>query len=368
MSEIVRVARPPILDRIDATKHIVIEASAGTGKTYTLEHLVLSLVVAREVPLEQILVVTFTEKATREMRERVRATLRRVLDAYDRGIDAQGSSWAIDEAARRRVAEALAVFDRAPISTIHAFCQRIITENAFDCARLLRQEQVESKEAFGRAFREELRVALIDDEPLRPVIELAATTFGIGRLESSLYRWYQERGAPRPEFSREHADAALRALPDRRDLGPAGLVSRLLDDALSRNPKKEVPARLRALAPIAEAARTGAPFYPLLLEFWAWAEAEAPGKTTNLGYVRKYLGRAERLRPLAERFEALAQSAGSAVGVLVAELLPRIVARLIGRKNERGHFDFDDMLSMLRDALLSEGGAALVAELRRRYR
>ena len=136
--------RPAILGEIDLDRHAVIEASAGTGKTYTLEHLVVELVLTREVPLEQILVVTFTEKATREMRERVRAKLRDLLEPPDEAAPAAAEDWVIDEVARRRLGDALAVFDRAPISTIHAFCQRVLTESAFDCARLLRQEQVES--------------------------------------------------------------------------------------------------------------------------------------------------------------------------------------------------------------------------------
>ncbi|MCA9444599.1 MAG: UvrD-helicase domain-containing protein, partial [Candidatus Omnitrophica bacterium] len=52
---------------IDLTKHGVIEASAGTGKTYTLENLVVRILVEERVPIEKILLVTFTEKATGEM-------------------------------------------------------------------------------------------------------------------------------------------------------------------------------------------------------------------------------------------------------------------------------------------------------------
>jgi len=369
VSDSIRVARPPILDRIDPTRHVVIEASAGTGKTYTLEHLVAELVIAHAVPLEQILVVTFTDKATREMRERVRATLRRVLDPPEPAAEDE-PAWEIDADARRRVADALAVFDRAPISTIHAFCQRVLTENAFDCARLLRQEQVESREVFGRAFRDELRVALVDGEPLRPVIELAVSSWGVARIEAALYRWYAERGRPEPPFERARAREALVAMPTAADLGSGGTVGRLLADGLKRNPKKVVPERLKQLAPIVERVAAGAPIFEALLEYWAWAEADAPGRTSNIRYLRKYLGKATspRLAPLARRVEDLAASAGTMMSVLVGELLPRVVARLSGRKSERGHFDFDDMLRMLRDALAAEGGEALIAELRRRYR
>ncbi|MCB9594857.1 MAG: UvrD-helicase domain-containing protein [Sandaracinaceae bacterium] len=369
MSELVRVARPPILDSIDPARHVVLEASAGTGKTYTLEHLVAELVIVHAVPLEQILVVTFTDKATREMRERVRATLRRVLEATE-SVGPDEPAWVIDDAARQRVRDALAVFDRAPISTIHAFCQRVLTENAFDCARLLRQEQVESRDVFGRAFRQELRVALVDDEPLRPILELAVSTWGVDRLEAVLYRWYAERGPPQPPFDRERAREALAAMPTRQDLGPTGMITRQLTDGLSRNPKKVVPERLRALAPLVDAVRGGAPIFAALLDYWRWVEEPATGSLNSLRYVRKYLGQSAspRLAPLARRVEALATAASTPIGVLVGELVPRVVARLAGRKSERGHFDFDDMLSMLAEALAADGGEVLVAELRRRYR
>ena len=50
----------------------LVEAGAGTGKTYTIEHLVVDLLLRTDASLEEILVVTFTEKATTELRRRIR--------------------------------------------------------------------------------------------------------------------------------------------------------------------------------------------------------------------------------------------------------------------------------------------------------
>lgn len=365
----VRVKRPEILDQIDPAKHAVIEASAGTGKTYTLEHLIVELVLS-QVPIEKILVVTFTDKATREMRERVRKKLRAILDA--RGDDGPEGTWTIDDAARRRLTDALAVFDRAPISTIHAFCQRVLTESAFDCARLLRQEQVESREVFLQAFRDELRIELADGAPLRPVLERALATFRLERVEQSLYRWYLERAAPEPRFDRDAANAALLRLPTRMELAPGGVAARLLGQALRHpSPKKEVPRLLMELAKTVESLRSGGSFYTALLSFWDWAAQPAPSNKKALSYLREHLHKAaERtpsLRTLADAIEQLGQVASSPLHVLVTELLPRVVMRLSGRKREKGHFDFDDMLRMLDDALHADGSEALLSELRRRY-
>src|SRR5258708_33630618 len=67
--------RPTILDKIPLDQHAVIEASAGTGKTYTIENLVVELLLKTDATIDRILVVTFTEKATSELRARIRATL-----------------------------------------------------------------------------------------------------------------------------------------------------------------------------------------------------------------------------------------------------------------------------------------------------
>ena len=64
-------------------KKILIEASAGTGKTFTLVELVLELMLKRNIPLKSILIVTFTEKATTELKIRLRTKLREISDAYE---------------------------------------------------------------------------------------------------------------------------------------------------------------------------------------------------------------------------------------------------------------------------------------------
>src|SRR5271156_2161301 len=71
--------RPAILDQILDGGHKVIDASAGTGKTFTIEHIVVSLLLTGAAKIDQILIVTFTEKATAELRARIRATIEAAL-------------------------------------------------------------------------------------------------------------------------------------------------------------------------------------------------------------------------------------------------------------------------------------------------
>ena len=95
----------------------LLEASAGTGKTYTLAELFLRLIVEEGVPAREILVVTYTKAATSELRERIRARLQEAL---------------MLNPGNHRLIEALEFFDEVSIDTIHAFCQRTLRDQAFE--------------------------------------------------------------------------------------------------------------------------------------------------------------------------------------------------------------------------------------------
>jgi exodeoxyribonuclease V beta subunit len=108
-------------ERIELSGKNLVEASAGTGKTHAVATLFRRLVVERGLDVSSILVVTFTEAATTELRERVRAELARLASEL-------GSSGPSAEAERLR--RALEGIDEAPISTIHGFCQRVLNDYA----------------------------------------------------------------------------------------------------------------------------------------------------------------------------------------------------------------------------------------------
>jgi exodeoxyribonuclease V beta subunit len=115
----------------------VLEASAGTGKTYAIAALA-ARYVADGIPLERVLLVTFTRMATGELRERVRQRLVSVLHGLDQvlagvlfGGDpvvellADGPEDMVQRR-RNRLAKALADFDAATIATTHGFCQEVL--------------------------------------------------------------------------------------------------------------------------------------------------------------------------------------------------------------------------------------------------
>ncbi|MCB1771220.1 MAG: UvrD-helicase domain-containing protein, partial [Candidatus Competibacteraceae bacterium] len=118
----------------------LIEASAGTGKTYTITALYARLVVEAHIPVNRILVVTYTNAATKELRDRIRNRLAQIRHAFLRGRADDEDELAVRlldltpdrELAIRRLSNALRGFDESAIFTIHGFCKRVLGDNAFE--------------------------------------------------------------------------------------------------------------------------------------------------------------------------------------------------------------------------------------------
>ena len=156
-----------------ATGTSVLEASAGTGKTWTLAAITAKLV-AEGTELERLLLVTFTRAATSELRERIRTR----LVSVGRGLDARAAGHAPAEedvvvelladcgadelaARRRRITRALADFDAATITTIHGFCiqrrmqeaQLLLLDGQLTIAQIAERVGYEHQSSFAAAFR-----------------------------------------------------------------------------------------------------------------------------------------------------------------------------------------------------------------------
>ena len=120
----------------------LIEASAGTGKTHNIVTLFLRLLLEKDADISRILVVTFTNAATEELRGRLRERVRAAwTEAANHGPKdpVLAAVWdALDETqksqAQRRLWEAVCRMDEAAVFTIHGFCQRMLQEFAFEAA------------------------------------------------------------------------------------------------------------------------------------------------------------------------------------------------------------------------------------------
>ena len=151
----------------------LIEAGAGTGKTYTVTALFLRLIVETGLTVDQILVVTFTEAATEELKQRIRDALNSAADAFmnngsdDPFLDGLAKKEKKPKQALKRLKGALRAFDQAAVSTIHGFCRRILNENAFESGGLFDTELVTYQDDLKREIAEDFwRLHLYTASPL----------------------------------------------------------------------------------------------------------------------------------------------------------------------------------------------------------
>jgi exodeoxyribonuclease V beta subunit len=169
----------PIMDHFDPLRVSIapgitlVEASAGTGKTFAITRLVLRLLLQREAPLalREIAVVTFTEKGTNELITRIREVLRLARDICSDGPPSGGTHRDLvdfllpqREWAAERIDEALAAIDQLSVSTIHGFCRRILIEQALEAGVHFDLEFLENDtELLTRAAHDWARRTLVTD-------------------------------------------------------------------------------------------------------------------------------------------------------------------------------------------------------------
>ncbi len=135
----------------------LIEASAGTGKTYTIAALYLRALIEHNYRPQQILVVTFTKAATQELRERIRSLIKEALNfLLQQGDDSDLDCDQVVEMILSRypqqdwskiqqhLADCLITMDESSIFTIHGFVHRVLSDSAFETGNLFEMELVDS--------------------------------------------------------------------------------------------------------------------------------------------------------------------------------------------------------------------------------
>ncbi len=161
----------------------LIEASAGTGKTYAIAMLVLRFVVEYGLTIDQLLVVTFTKAATEELKDRIRARLSEAKRALDGRVDQDNADVKIwldqlelePELIKQRLVAALLDLDRAGIFTIHGFCQRVLREHALESGQLFDAELTDDLAAIKQACADDFWRRQIYTRSLWEVSVLTAT-------------------------------------------------------------------------------------------------------------------------------------------------------------------------------------------------
>ncbi|NJK89940.1 MAG: UvrD-helicase domain-containing protein [Myxococcales bacterium] len=336
----------------------VVDASAGTGKTHAIE-----TIVANEVllgtPLERILVITFTEKAARELEQRTRSFLSALQRASrcDGALDSNvAREWSIDAAAERRLALAQIAFGRATISTIHAFCHDILRDTAFLSGRAL-ERTVESDHRVFDAASPLLLRRITTDPFLATWIRRWTVERSIPALLDLMKRVWLCRARVVPEFRPHALEEALIRLAKL----PLRTLSRAVDLASSlRGPTKSaIRTRLHELHRIAatfvqERDHLAALFSLEDHERWAflleridpeWPDAEAWRDA------------------IFDLVEVRSSPEAASVGLLLPALAD-VVDEVLER---RGWMTFSNMVADVAEAMRGPRGSEIVRSVRDRF-
>jgi ATP-dependent exoDNAse (exonuclease V) beta subunit len=320
------VTRAPTPEQSEAIARrdgdVILSANAGSGKTFVLVERFVASVLDDGLRADQLLAITFTDKAAGELRARVRGRLL-ALGARDAARDAEGA-W---------------------ISTFHGFCQRILRAHAV--AAGLDPAFTVLEPADGRAAqREAFDVALAGflAAPRAPALDLAAayTVDRLQRMVVAAHDALRSRGQTRPALPQPRpaeltaATAALRA-------ACAAFAAEL---ATCPTNGARVDAAREALEACEAALDAGA---EVDVEAVKVGRAAAPLKTTA----------ADAYREACDGYkQALADRRGEPALALVDELLGRYADAYAAAKRGRGAVDFDDLELLARDLLQREPGIA----------
>jgi len=355
----------------------LIEASAGTGKTWTLTALYARLLLERQLSVGQILVVTYTTAATAELRERIRARLAELLAVYE-GVPSKDAflnrlhARYPDEASRRRLLLAVHGFDEAAIFTIHGFCQRALQDAAFEAGGDFDSElTADDREIIDALLADAWRSELAEADPAwaRFLVKEKITPAKLRqRLRSHLGKPYL-RIEPQP----------LGVLPELSALDPAWQRAAELWQATGRIWVDE----LHAHGGLSQSTHKTVKF-----EFWAseldaWFAdpaaiydapdglfkfgARALNKACKKGHVAPLCELAEALDTLSDVLAEAGPAGQQRLIALQVALLERLNRELPERKAAQRMLAFDDLLNRLDQALQGPVGDELAASLRSTY-
>jgi exodeoxyribonuclease V beta subunit len=360
--------RPAILNRILRPGHKVIDASAGTGKTFTIEHVVVELLLTGAARIDQILVVTFTEKATAELRARIRATIEDVISGRSAENTRPSDRRPLGDDDRVRLRSALFSFHHSPIHTIHSFCHRMLTELAFDSGVRFGLDLASGRHEFHEALRAELRERLKSDPRVERLVGewLSDERRNSDSLEELLWRAHWQRYLRTAGRELNH-----QALTDLSNTFDAKVVTAGFQRAAITD-----DARLDAIAAIAEIGpvinRTRGSISTLAdgllgFDFDRICDPKPARRTQS----EKRPSFPDQMPDRVRAFVNAADRTKAAMAIeqrAVDELLYAVADRMDARKRARGTLDYEDMLAWLADALDGPRGKSLAATLRERYR
>lgn len=361
----------------------LVEASAGTGKTYAISTLVVRLLLERGLSVGQILVVTFTEAATAELRDRVRRRLQEAVAICD-VLTSGGDTGNCDPTllsllgkqshvalARNHLVTALLQFDSAPIFTIHGFCQRVLRENAF-------------------ATRVPFSAELLQD--VRPLVEEALTDYWLsvfGRAPLSLIANFDKGSDNKGGFK-----PGTRELENLSNFVAQASHLRVVPDPIE-NPAAIAEQRVRELFEEARRHFDAPVLNALLKPVYTRDDHRSSRERVMAGYFAKPFGAAhlpdrckyfdpvewklkkgltppshpffDAIHELREAYAELKAQVDEHTLRVKQELVTYLRREVAQRKGRRGVLSFDDLLQSVHDALQGPVGPRLANTIRGKY-
>ncbi len=351
----------------------LIEASAGTGKTFTIAGLFLRLILERDLSVRQILVVTFTEAATEELRDRIRRTLKDAAAAFR---DPAAASSVLRELVTPHLASAgqmllrldraLCGFDEAPILTIHSFCQRTLKDRAFESGALFDTKLLtddtpllqEVADDFWRVrFYEAgpLCAALLLKNRLQPESLLA--TLRLHNRHPGLQILSSHDGSTLEKVLARLQSAFTNARASWQQHRADILAVAVEDTAWAKIDHQREADDMARLAAECFATDTPLPEHFDCLKFFASSSLDGAARSKVDPPDHEFFDRCQEFLAAQDAF----------LIALQIDFLAYSKAELPVRKRARKAQTFDDLLNLLHTALLGPGGAALAHEVRAKY-
>ena len=369
---------------IDLTRHALIEASAGTGKTYTLENLVVRLLKERQdIAIENILMVTFTEKATSELKTRIQEKLLQEIRFAGDGED--------DRAIVQKIRDTLDAFDTASIYTIHGFCHTVLKDFAFENGSLFQNEVVDDAPIFDTLMKEQMRKVWpeVYGEHLAEMLRVAGFSTRkdhflalVVKIAGRLYRpavgdeIKPDTGDQSIEQIRSTIIAQVLALKPLID-GPPAFSDGFNQLNIHGGSKKSLMDKMvipleTYLSQIDERNFALADLLELIGQVQAvkssgrqGIECLVPEKWTKKG---NNIQVCPNLEAIAERLQALAEVLVQLTYYLAISAVKQLQTDAARVKRQNGWISYDDMLSQVAAALHSDHCSGLIQTLRAKYK
>jgi exodeoxyribonuclease V beta subunit len=357
----------------------LIEASAGTGKTYAIGSLYLRLLLEKGLTVDKILVVTYTVAATQELTNRIRENIRKALSAFLKGssddafISELLSTYPDHNQAVLILDYALKLFDEAAIFTIHGFCQRILTEMAFESRNLFDAELITDQQ--------DILLEVVDDFYRKQFT---------GGKPFALVRYARTKKITPESLMKLVSSASLDAeiIPriKRPDIGPYldayryafeqvkdnwGILREdiemilLTDDGLNRNKyrKKSILKWIEAMNEFSNTQGDDLPLFNAFEKFTTSTIAESM-KDGHSPPEHAFFDLCEDLKNQADELVAFMDEY---LIWLKCELFDYVRDHLAEKKEKMGVIFFNDLLLKVRAALASSVGPSLISALRGTY-